>query len=64
MAIDLLRDRAEQGRTPAAWKRRFVASRLADGSTITDAIHDTQRAYVDRQAETLFAGHLTEWPEP
>ena len=59
-----LRGRIEQGRTPAGWKRQFVAARLDAGVTVADAIHDMQRAYIDHQAETLFTGHLTEWPDP
>lgn len=56
--------RVEQDRTPADWKRRAVAARLDDGASVSEAIYGMQRAYVDRQIETLFSGHLTEWPEP
>ncbi len=59
-----LRERAERGLTPADWKRRAAARRLDEGASITDAIYGAQRAYIDRQAETLLSGHLTDWPDP
>ncbi len=59
-----LRRRAETGRTPAGWKRRYVTARLDEGLSTAEAIHAMQRAYIDQQAKTLFTGTLLEWPAP
>jgi hypothetical protein len=62
--VDPLRERVETGRTPAAWKRQYVASRLEDGLSVPEAVRSMQQAYIDHQAETLFAGNFAEWPDP
>jgi len=62
--IDPLRRRVDQRLTPAAWKRRTVAAAMDDGLDATDAIRGMQRRYVERQSETLFDGHLVDWPTP
>jgi hypothetical protein len=62
--IDPLRERVEQRRTPAGWKRRAVATALADGLSPAAAIDEMQQSYIDHQAETLFSGHLTDWSVP
>jgi hypothetical protein len=56
-----LRYRAEHGVTPADWKRAGVRERLAEGEPFADAVHDTQRAYIERQADTLIDGGFSEW---
>jgi gamma-glutamyl:cysteine ligase YbdK (ATP-grasp superfamily) len=60
--LDPLRRRVERRLTPAAWKRRSVAAAMDDGHDAADAIHETQRRYVEKQARTLFDGHLVDWP--
>ena len=56
-----LRYRVDHATTPAAWKRDAVRSRLADGESFADAVHDTQRAYIRRQAETLVDDGFSAW---
>lgn len=56
-----LRARFEAGVTPAAWKRREVRRRADDGATLADAIHGTQAAYVERQADTFLDGSFADW---
>ncbi|MFC4988262.1 hypothetical protein [Saliphagus infecundisoli] len=56
-----LRRRVRQGVTPASWKRDQVAARLDEGSDLEGAITGMQRAYIDRQAETLLEGSFAEW---
>jgi len=56
-----LRQRARHGVTPADWKKREVRERLAAGETLADAITGMQRAYIDRQKETLLDGSFTDW---
>jgi hypothetical protein len=56
-----LRDRVAHATTPADWKRARVREHLADGDSLTEAIYATQRAYVERQSETLFEGSFVEW---
>ena len=62
--LDPLRERVTRRLTPAGWKRERAAAVLARGGAPTAAIHEAQRAYIDRQAATLFDGHLTDWPAP
>ena len=59
-----LRARVDRRLTPAGWKRDAVAAAIDAGSTPTEAIERAQRAYIDRQAATLFDGSLAGWPEP
>ena len=66
-AIELLaplRARVDLRRTPASWKRGAVAAALDGGATPAAAIERAQRAYIERQAATLFDGSLVGWPEP
>mgnify|MGYP000604469363 CR=1 FL=1 len=62
--LDPLRARAERGLSPADWKRRWVAAEIEGGASPAEAIRATQRRYVDHQSETLFDGHLVDWPTP
>jgi hypothetical protein len=62
--VDPLRDRVERGLTPAGWKRGLVARKLDDGRAPAEAVRETQRAYLDRQADTLFGGSFADWPAP
>jgi hypothetical protein len=59
-----LRSRARRRRTPAAWKRASVASRLDGGLSLAEAVHGAQRAYLARQRETFFDGDFSDWPDP
>ena len=59
--VDLLAERAERGTTPASWKRAQVRRRLDEGASFEDAVHDTQREYLRRQAETLHEGSFLKW---
>ncbi|WP_247728580.1 hypothetical protein [Halovivax limisalsi] len=61
--VDPLRKRVERGVTPAAWKRDRVRERQAAGDPLQDAITAMQRAYVDRQTETLLEGTFVDWLE-
>jgi hypothetical protein len=56
-----LRDRVRTRMTPAHWKHRMAASRLSEGADLDKAIFDTQRAYLERQADTFLSGKLTDW---
>jgi hypothetical protein len=56
-----LRARVESGVTPAGWKREQVRTRVDGGESLATAIPAMQRAYVDRQTETLLDGTFTEW---
>lgn len=55
------RRRVRQGVTPASWKREHVRAALEDGASLEDAIATMQRAYVDRQRETLLEGSFADW---
>jgi gamma-glutamyl:cysteine ligase YbdK (ATP-grasp superfamily) len=59
-----LRRRVDRRLTPAAWKRDVAVAAMDDGLDAPDAIRETQRRYVDCQRETLFDGHLVDWPAP
>ncbi|WP_256686570.1 hypothetical protein [Halococcus qingdaonensis] len=48
-----LRQRARHEVTPARWKRHEVRERLDDGDDFEAAVHGMQRAYIDRQSETI-----------
>ena len=39
--------------TPARWKRHEVRERLDGGDDFEEAVHGMQRAYIDRQSETI-----------
>jgi hypothetical protein len=56
-----LQARVETARTPADWKREQVRSRLDDGADLADAVTGMQRAYVERQSETLLEGSFADW---
>jgi hypothetical protein len=56
-----LRDRVAARTTPASWKVQRVRQRVESGATLTDAVHDAQRAYVDHQSETLLGGDFGAW---
>jgi hypothetical protein len=57
-----LRQRARHEVTPARWKRHEVRERLDDGADFEEAIHGMQRAYIDRQSETLIGDHsFADW---
>jgi len=62
--IDPLRDRVDRRRTPASWKRAVAAEALAAGASPAEAIRESQRAYVDRQVESLYDGSFADWPDP
>lgn len=62
--IDPLRARVDTGQTAAGWKRSVVASALEDGRPASEAIETMQRRYIEQQAETLYAGHVSDWPVP
>ena len=53
--------RVRHGVTPAEWKREQVRERVEAGHSLAEAIEGMQRAYVDRQAETLLTGTFLEW---
>ncbi len=59
-----LRERVDRRLTPAAWKRRGVAAEMDAGRSASEALRETQRRYVDLQSDTLFDGHLVDWPTP
>jgi gamma-glutamyl:cysteine ligase YbdK (ATP-grasp superfamily) len=61
--IEPLRDRTRRRRTPAAWKRSLVDTRLDGGQSLTDAIHDAQREYLAHQRETFIDGDFSDWPD-
>lgn len=58
-----LRERVEEGRTPADWKRTRVREHLDSGAgaDLASAIRSMQREYVTRQEETLLAGRFVDW---
>ncbi|GAB3025083.1 hypothetical protein [Natronobiforma cellulositropha] len=58
-----LRRRVRQRTTPARWKHGRATAALDEGATLADAITETQRAYVSRQAETLLEGSFADWLE-
>jgi hypothetical protein len=62
--IGPLRERADRGLTPAGWKRQHVAGGLDEGLSPMEAVHGAQRAYIDRQTESLLTGTLADWPDP
>lgn len=62
--LDPLRSRVDRWRTPATWKRAAVRARLQDGADLDTAIVGMQRAYLDRQGETLFNETFADWADP
>jgi hypothetical protein len=59
--IEPLQDRVRTRMTPAHWKCQMAENRISDGANLKQAILDTQRAYIDRQADTFLSGKLTDW---
>jgi hypothetical protein len=62
--LEPLRDRLRRRRTPAAWKRAQVATRLDEGQSLADAIRGAQREYHIQQRETFFEGCFATWSDP
>ena len=56
-----LRDRVRTRMTPAQWKHQMVSNRISEGADLSEAIVDTQQAYIERQADTFLSGKLTDW---
>ena len=56
-----LRNRVRTRMTPASWKHQMASNRLSEGANLGKAIGDTQRAYLERQADTFLSGELTDW---
>jgi hypothetical protein len=56
-----LRDRVQTRTTPANWKHQMASNRVSQGASLSEAITDTQRAYIERQADTFLTGKLTDW---
>jgi hypothetical protein len=56
-----LRQRARHGITPAAWKRERAREAATDGADYAEAIQAAQRAYIDRQRDTLLRGSFADW---
>ena len=56
-----LRRRVRQRQTPAAWKHDRVAEETENGQPFDSALESMQRAYIERQRETLFGGSFSEW---
>jgi hypothetical protein len=56
-----LKQRVRKGITPADWKKAEVEQRLDDGDSLEEAIYGMQRAYIDRQEDTLLEGGFTDW---
>jgi gamma-glutamyl:cysteine ligase YbdK (ATP-grasp superfamily) len=59
-----LRDRVQQGRTPASWKLSAATAACERGESPAEALRTAQKRYIDQQSETLYTGHLTDWTEP
>jgi len=58
-----LRQRVEHRVTPASWKRERAREAADDGAQLTEAIETAQRAYLERQRETLLEGSFEDWIE-
>ena len=61
--VEPLRDRLRR-RTPAAWKRSLVVTRLNGDRPLAEAIHKTQRTHPANQRETFVDGSVADWPVP
>jgi hypothetical protein len=59
--IQPLRQRADRGITPAAWKRERVRERVEANEPFAQAIWGMQSDYVDRQRDTLIEGSFVDW---
>ncbi len=59
-----LRSRVRTRMTPARWKHQMTSNRVSEGATLGEAIVDTQRVYLERQADTFLSGKLTDWNLP
>jgi hypothetical protein len=59
--LEPLAVRVEASATPASWKREHIAEGLSEGRSFEEAVTAAQRAYVDRQAETLLDGSFADW---
>jgi len=56
-----LRQRVATRTTPATWKRARAREAAADGAGLAEAIESAQRAYLERQRETLLRGSFADW---
>ncbi|WP_058365465.1 hypothetical protein [Haloparvum sedimenti] len=56
-----LRWRVERWTTPAGWKRDRFREAVADGASVDEAVHTSQRAYIGKQTDTLIEGSLADW---
>jgi hypothetical protein len=56
-----LKQRVRRGVTPADWKKNEVRERLDNGDSFEEAVYGMQRAYTDRQEETLLESSFTDW---
>ena len=53
--------RVENEVTPASWKVDRARTHLDEGADLTEAIHEAQHEYVDRQRETLLEETFADW---
>jgi len=56
-----LRQRVRHGLSPAEWKRERAREAAAEGADRTEAIETAQRAYLERQRDTLLRGSFADW---
>jgi hypothetical protein len=59
--IQPLRQRADRGVTPAAWKRARVRERVEANEPFAQALWGMQAEYVDHQRDTLIEGSFVDW---
>jgi len=56
-----LRFRVENRVTPASWKVDRVRERLDEGADFEEAVTETKREYIGRQADTFLEGRFADW---